>query len=90
VGDQKYPHLHVSTCTGKSLWRMTQGSSLWCRVMQSKYFPSKSIEEWIKEPRKSTKESIVWKALVRAFPMVGKCLAWKIGNGRSVRLGEDP
>ena len=25
-----------------------------------------------------------------AFPLIGNWLAWEIGNGRSVRIGEDP
>jgi hypothetical protein len=28
--------------------------------------------------------------LVEAFPLIGKHLAWNIGNGKQVRLGEDP
>ena len=28
--------------------------------------------------------------MVLAFPLIGNWIAWKIGNGRSVRLGEDP
>jgi hypothetical protein len=34
--------------------------------------------------------SIVWKALVAAFPLVGLWTMWRVGNGRSIRLGEDP
>jgi hypothetical protein len=38
---------------------------------------------------KSSKGSIVWKALVEAFPLVGNWMVWCIGNGEKVRLGED-
>jgi hypothetical protein len=58
--------------------------------MNSKYFPSLSISDWFREPLKSTKGSIVWKALVQAFPLVGKWTVWHIKNGEKVRLGEDP
>jgi hypothetical protein len=39
---------------------------------------------------KSTKGSIVWKALVQAFPLVGKWIVWHIRNGEKVILGKDP
>jgi hypothetical protein len=58
--------------------------------MNSKYFPTLSISEWFREPLKSSKGSIVWKALVEAFPLVGNWTVWRIGNGEKVRLGEDP
>jgi hypothetical protein len=32
----------------------------------------------------------VWKALVEAFPLVGDWVVWKIGDGKKVRVGEDP
>jgi hypothetical protein len=58
--------------------------------MNSKYFPNMSIVDWFKIPSKSSKGSIVWNALVESFKMVGVWTVWKVGNGRSIRLGEDP
>ena len=34
--------------------------------------------------------SIIWKALVNAPPMVGRWVAWKIGNEIKLIIGEDP
>jgi hypothetical protein len=34
--------------------------------------------------------SIVWIALVKAFPLIGKWTAWKIGRGNKVIIVEDP
>jgi len=34
--------------------------------------------------------SIIWKALVLAFPIVRNQLCWKAGNWRSIRLSIDP
>jgi hypothetical protein len=34
--------------------------------------------------------SIVWKALVEAFPLTGEWIVWNLGNGKSVHIGEDP
>jgi hypothetical protein len=57
--------------------------------MNSKYFLGKSIVEWFRIPNKSSVGSLVWKAFVSAFALVGPWTAWKVGDGRMVRLGED-
>jgi hypothetical protein len=41
-------------------------------------------------PTKSPKGLIVWKDFMESFPLVGKWRVWKIGDGKIVRLGEDP
>lgn len=64
---------------------------IWGRVLASKYFPGKNVLDWIKSSRKSSQNGLIcWKSLVEAFPLIGKHLAWNIGNGKQVRLGEDP
>jgi hypothetical protein len=83
-------HLFAQALAGRNIWRLTTGDSLWTRVISSKYFPNQSIHEWFRAPFKSNKGSIVWKALVKAFPLVGLWTAWKVGNGRSIRIGKDP
>jgi hypothetical protein len=48
------------------------------------------MEEWFKMERKNIQGvSIVWKELVKVFPLIGKCSAWKVGRGNKVRIGED-
>jgi hypothetical protein len=34
--------------------------------------------------------SVIWKALVREFPVVGKWLAWKVVKENKSRIGEYP
>jgi hypothetical protein len=58
--------------------------------MWSKYFPNLLVVEWFRKPNNSSKGSIVWKALVEAFPLVGYSVVWKIGDGKKVMVGEDP
>ena len=74
------------------MWHLIKNpESLWGKVLISKYFPNGSIQDWIRKRDKSFKNgSIGWKALVLAFPQVVNWLAWLIGNGREVRVGEDP
>ena len=43
-----------------------------------------------KETKRTKNGSIGWKSLVLAFPLVGNWLAWLVGNGRKIRVGEDP
>jgi hypothetical protein len=34
--------------------------------------------------------SIIWKYILNAFPLIGKWLIWKIGNGAHILIGKDP
>jgi len=61
----------VKALAGRNLWRLTQGNSMWKRVLISKYFANQTIEDWFHTPSKSSKGSIVWKAIVEAFPLIG-------------------
>ena len=31
-----------------------------------------------------------WKEFVEAFPLVGNWVAWKVGDGGRIRIGQDP
>lgn len=47
--------------------------------------------DWIRNPRKTINNvSIHWKALVQAFPRIGKWLAWKVEKVEQVRIVADP
>ena len=49
------------------------------------------MEDWIRNPGKThTGGSIIWKAVVKSFGIIEAKLAWQIGNGRKLRVGEDP
>jgi len=49
------------------------------------------MEEWIRIPSKERSNcSIIWKATIKSFHMVGEGLAWRVGNGTKVRIGSDP
>lgn len=66
----------------KILWRLIHNQMFWGKVMVSKYMDGSTFEEWFRRPRKSvSNSSLVWKALVDAFPLIGD---WQ------VRIGEDP
>jgi hypothetical protein len=49
------------------------------------------VEEWIENPMKErTNFSIIQKATMKYFPVIGEGLTWKIGNGTKARIGIDP
>ena len=59
--------------------------------MHAKYIAPDTILDWIRNPLKSHRGgSVIWKAVIKSFDVIGENLFWKVGNGRRVRVGEDP
>jgi hypothetical protein len=66
-------------------------SSLWTKVIVQKYIAPVPLEAWIRSQQKTKKgASVIWKAILNAFPLIENGLAWKIGNGNHFRIGKDP
>jgi hypothetical protein len=60
-------------------------------VTRINYIEPLCVENWIKPRNKpTTNASIIWKPLGFSFPLIGNSLAWKVGNGLSVRVGIYP
>ena len=58
--------------------------------MKTKYLEGFTMEEWFRLEWKVTKgSSIVWKALVDAFSLVGNWIIWKMRDEKNTRIGED-
>jgi hypothetical protein len=75
----------------RSLWRCLMMPGLWHEVIIKKYLQKKTVEEWFRlEKISSTGSSNFWRALTLSLPVISDWLAWKIGNGKTVRLGVDP
>jgi hypothetical protein len=83
----KYIIHFEKSLAGQNLWRLTQGNSLWIRIMNSKYFPLKTVAEWFKSPLKSSKGSNVWKALTEELTLVGDWMVWNIGDEKNICVG---
>jgi len=83
--------LFSQALAAKGGWRLIKTDSLWTRVIKHKYLTNISIEDWIRSPRKSHKGgSVIWKAVVKAFPLIESNLAWAVGNGEKLKIGKDP
>ena len=64
--------------------------SLWGKVMVLKYCPKSSILEWIRKLDKSHKNgSIGWKPFMLSFPLIKDWLAWNVGDGKQIWIGEE-
>jgi hypothetical protein len=56
-----------------------QNEGLWGKIMNAKYIALDSMEDYIQKRLKVWGGgSIIWKALVKAFPLLGKWLVWNI------------
>jgi len=89
-GIKSLPDFSLSLAA-KSGWKLIKMENLWTRVVKRKYIDPTPLEEWIRNPVKNKKNvSVIWKATVESFKVIEQGLAWKIGNGRNLKIGKDP
>ena len=70
---------------------MLKTEILWTQIMIHKYINLGTVEDWIQNPGKTHYGgSIIWKVVAKSFGLIKAKLAWQIGNGRKLRVGEDP
>ena len=82
--------LFAQALAAKGEWRLISTESLWTQVIAQKYLFPDSIKDWIRNPRKTHRGgSVIWKAVVNSFHILESNLAWNVGNGRNLRIGED-
>jgi hypothetical protein len=56
-----------------------------------KILPPTVYLDWIRSPNKSAKKgTIIWKAIINSFHIIGDWLIWKIGDDSKVLIGKDP
>eukprot|EP00253_Pinus_taeda_P002811 PITA_02811 len=89
-GIKRLPDFSLSLAA-KSGWRLITMENLWTRVVKRKYIDPTPLEDWIRSQNKKIKNaSVIWKATVEAFTVIDQGLAWKVGDGRLIRIGRDP
>jgi hypothetical protein len=60
-------------------------------MIYEKYIAPASLEEWVRNMIKRSRCcSIICKAILSSFQVIGDGLAWKVGRGNKVRIGVDP
>eukprot|EP00253_Pinus_taeda_P021761 PITA_21761 len=89
-GIKRLPEFSLSLAA-KLGWRLISMENLWTRVIKRKYIDPIPLEDWIRsQDKKSKHSSVIWKATVEAFTVIDQGLAWKVGDGKNVRIGRDP
>ena len=79
----------LSTCS--KMWMETIINSLWTEVIIQKYIAPCNLIAWVRRLEKVWRGgSIFWKAIIKSFTLISETLAWRVGDGTSVRLGMDP
>lgn len=74
----------------KLSWKLISSEDLWTDVVTQKYVHPDNIEDWIRRPVKACLNcSIIWKAILKSFLVIGDEMAWRIGKETKVRLGID-
>lgn len=74
----------------KSVWWLIQSNGFGHRWSE-RYIAPETVDGWIRYPVKSLNNvSIIWKAVILAFPLVGNWLVWCVGRGTKVQVGLDP
>ena len=77
--------------TAKNMWRCLFVPCLWNRVVQAKYLHGWGTADWLRmESIEQLDISNIWRALLKALPILKSWLAWKPGDGWSIRIGRDP
>jgi hypothetical protein len=75
----------------KTGWHLISNNDLWSLVIIQKYIAPETVENYIRSPNKSHKTgSMLWKALISSFPVIGEGLAWRIDRGNILCIGADP
>ena len=67
------------------------GEGLWVNVIHPKYILPLSMDQWFRCRNKSTRNvSIIWKAMINAYDIIGDWMAWRISNGKMICIGKYP
>lgn len=89
--DLKNIFLFSKALAAKSGWKLITSENLWTNVVVQKYIQPDTIEEWIRREENDTINcSIIWKEVLKSFPVFEEGLAWKVGNGTKIQIGNDP
>ena len=80
-------HVFNLAMLAKQGWRLVQNpNSLCARVLGAKYYPGKSPLHAV--PRNGM--SYTWRSIMNGLEILKNGLIWRVGNGESIRIWEDP
>jgi hypothetical protein len=74
----------------KTSWRLLNTQNLWISVVYQKYISLESLEDWVRSPVKRRSNcTIIWKALINLFPVIGEGFVLEGRERKEVRIGVD-
>eukprot|EP00253_Pinus_taeda_P002467 PITA_02467 len=71
-------------------WQLLTSESLWTRVAYAKYIKPLNVLDWFCSQQNTHNVSSIWKAVINTIPLLREGLTWRIREGNSVRIGQDP
>ena len=67
------------------------GEGIWSHIVKHKYLKNRPVDEWLHLQVFTIQgTSYIWNGFIREISWITRCLGWKVGNGRSIRIGVDP
>ena len=67
------------------------GTWLWSQIIKNKYLKNLPVDVWLRQQSfKVHGTSHMWNGFIRAMSWITRCLGWKIGNGKHIKIGLDP
>ncbi|KAJ1285997.1 hypothetical protein BS78_03G320500 [Paspalum vaginatum] len=80
-------HLFNLALLSRQVWRLLTNPDTLCgQVLKARYFPNSNILQCV--PKASI--SYAWRSILRGAELLKDGIIWRIGNGESVRILEDP
>ena len=59
--------------------------------MKYKYLKNKSVVEWLCSHKFTVLgTSHIWNGFIKELSWITSCLGWKVGDGKSIKVGSDP
>ena len=75
----------------KSFRLVLNGVGLWSQIIKHKYLKNLLADVWLRHHTfKVQGTSHMWNGFIRAMSWITRCLGWKNGNGKNIKLGIDP
>ena len=75
----------------KSLWLILNGSGLWSHIIKNKYLKNIPMDALLRQHSfKVQGTSHMWNRFIRAMSWITRCLGWKTGDDKLIKIGLDP
>ena len=72
----------------RSLWWVLKGTGIWHQVISTKYLKQQSMAAWLRNKKFGLRgSSIIWNGFLKTITWLGRCLSWKVGDGRDILIG---